>query len=45
MSCKGFNTSLWTLYLFPEGGVPISVFDFIGFPGEEDSEVELGTEV
>lgn len=30
--------SLWTLHFFPEGGEPVSVFDFIGPPGEDSNK-------
>lgn len=33
--------SLWTLHLFPEGGEPISVFDFIDPPGEDSDKKSL----
>lgn len=34
MHSRDSALSLWTLHLFPEGGEPISGFDFIGPPGE-----------
>lgn len=41
MYSRDSTLSLWTLKLFPEGEEPISVFDFIGLPGEDSDKKPL----